>query len=290
MRTLAVVVAVVLTSSACLARETLREVSWTRLKQAGGLGAGTLLPADETAGFERLAIESQGGEPSTTTVLTIAKPPITSRSYAIAGQVRYDGVEGKGCLEMWSHFPGGKQRYSRTLGTGPMGPLEGSSGWRRFVLPFRTGQGGPPPEKLVVNVVLPGRGKVVLGRVALSQFEPGEDPLSVPGQWWDGRTAGLIGGGLGALLGLLGAVIGCLASLGRGQGFVLAALRVMLVLGLASLAAGIVAVVQTQPYAVYYPLLLLGVLCAVLPLGLLRVVRRRYQELELRQMAAEDIA
>jgi hypothetical protein len=43
------------------------------------------------------------------------------------------------------------------------------------------------------------------------------------------------------------------------------------------------------PYSVYYPLLLVGFLSAVVPLGVLPAIRRRYQELELRTMRAHDL-
>jgi len=37
-------------------------------------------------------------------------------------------------------------------------------------------------------------------------------------------------------------------------------------------------------------LLLIGLLYSVLPLGLLRTIRRRYEQLELRKMEAQDMA
>ena len=290
MRTLPALVCLVLCSTSALARETLREISWARLKEAGGLGAGEIVPADGETPFDRLVVDGTA-EASARTVATLTKPPIVASTYAIAGQVRCEGVEGKGYLELWNHFPGGGRRFSRTLAArGPMGCLEGTSPWRRFVLPFHAKGGGPAPEKLVLNVVLPGRGRVELGRVALVEYAPGEDPLAQPGQWWGERTGGLIGGVLGALMGLLGAAVGVLASRGAARGFALGAMRAMLVVGVVALAVGIVAVVQSQPYGVYYPLLLIGVLCSALPLGLLRTIRRRYEQLELRKMEAQDMA
>jgi hypothetical protein len=55
-----------------------------------------------------------------------------------------------------------------------------------------------------------------------------------------------------------------------------------------SLVAGLVAVSLSQPYAVYYPLLLCGAIF-VLVLGLnYRTVRRRFEEIELRKMESMD--
>ena len=69
---------------------------------------------------------------------------------------------------MWNFFPGGGQYFSRTLADqGPMMKLAGTSGWREFVLPFDA-TAPPAPTRLVVNVVLQGRGSVYLGPLELS--------------------------------------------------------------------------------------------------------------------------
>jgi hypothetical protein len=52
---------------------------------------------------------------------------------------------------------------------------------------------------------------------------------------------------------------------------------------------GLIALSAAQPYAVFYPLLLLGVLSSAVPLGLLPTIRRRYADIELRMMRAHDI-
>ena len=90
----------------------------------------------------------------------IPQPPISKKLFAITGVVRYDGIRGAGYLEMWNFFPQARY-FSRTLDVaGPLQNLQGSSDWRPFVLPFYNKVGGPPPQQLVVNVVLPGRGTV----------------------------------------------------------------------------------------------------------------------------------
>ena len=60
--------------------------------------------------------------------------------------------------------------------------------------------------------------------------------------------------------------------------------------GVLALTAGVVAVLQHQPYAVVFPLLLLGVLATSICGGLLPIVRRRYAELEMRRLEAADAA
>jgi hypothetical protein len=243
----------------------------------------------EFAGPEA-AVEGRPGAKTTAEVLVIEHPPVTRAMYAVRGTVLWEGVEGKAFIEMWSHFAGGGRYFSRTLApSGPMGSLTGSGGPRAFVVPFSSGAEAKRPEKLVVNVVLPGRGTVRLSDLQLVQYEPGEDPAAVGGAWWSEQHGGLIGGIFGGLIGCMGAVIGVLAGRGQGRRFVLAALKVMITVGAAAVVAGVVAVASSQPYGVYYPLFLLGGLLVILPAGLLRVVRRRYEQLELRRMQAADV-
>jgi hypothetical protein len=274
--------------SVASAEELLQAISWKTLRDEGNLRLGEVIATDGgVAGV--LSLENTARGPISWQVFTIDKPGITSSRYAITGQVRYQDVEGSGYLEMWSCFAGDQRCFSRTLETsGPMQALKGSSGWRRFVVPFYNKEGTPPPEKLILTVVLPGRGKVWLSPLDLVQFEPGEDPLAVKGQWWKDRTGGLIGGVAGSIIGCMGGLIGWLTSRGRARGSVTAMLRAMQIVGVLSLIGGAAALLLAQPYAVYYPLLLMGLICALLGTGLVRTVRKRYDELELRKMRAMD--
>ena len=247
------------------------------------MSAGSVLAPTAEAPFSSLKIDGGTGAP--VTVAIIERPAIKGQRYAVTGQVRYTGVEGAGYLEMWSHFPNGGQYFSRTLGdVGPMMKLLGSSGWRQFTLPFDA-TGAPPPTRLVVNVVLPGRGVVYLGPLELVDDIPGPDGASGSLD----RAVGLIGGVAGGLVGCLGALIGVLASRGRAKRFVTVATVSLAVGGTLAFAAGVVALSRSQPYAVYYPLLLIGFLVTVIPLGLRPSIRRRYEEIELRRMRAHDL-
>ena len=247
--------------------------------------AGSVLPPTTGAPFSSLKIEGGAGAPAT--VAIIERPAIKGPRYAVTGQVRYEGVEGTGYLEMWSHFPNGGQYFSRTLAdVGPMMKLQGSSEWRQFTLPFDA-TGTPPPTRLVVNVVLPGRGLVYLGPLQLMDGIPGASGAS---GWSVDRAAGLIGGVAGSLVGCVGALIGVLASRGRARRFVTIAIVSLAIAGSLAFAAGVVALNRSQPYAVYYPLLLIGFLAVVIPLSLRPSIRRRYDEIELRRMRAHDLS
>jgi len=214
---------------------------------------------------------------------------VTKTVYAIRGQVSCQDVEGKGYLDLLSHFAGNREFFSRTLAeSGPMGSLSGTQDWREFSLPFTIRQGAAGPDKLLLNVVLPAKGTVRLARLRLVQYDHGENPLAPTGQWFSGPTAGIIGGVFGAVFGCLGGLIGLLSSRGKGRRFALTSLKVAAGVGVAILGGGVVAVVRSQPYAVYYPLLLGGGLLTALPLGLVPTVRKRYEQVELRKIKAMD--
>lgn len=272
--------------------DVLEEISWVGLRDAGRLGAGSVPASGAGGDAETLEIPSVPNQPGPYLIFTIENPGVTRTAYGLVGQVRCEGVEGTGYLEMWSHFPGGGAYFSRTLGeSGPMAALTGTSGWRPFVLPFFNSIGNPPPERLVISVFLPAGGTVFLRSLELVQFAAGEDPLAdfAGGrQWWTSSQAGALGGTFGALIGCIGAMMGWLVSKGRARRAVIATMTALIVLGILQLGLGAVSLAYSQPYHVWFPLVLGGVLDVALFGPLLFVARRRYQDIELRRMRALD--
>jgi hypothetical protein len=265
-----------------------RDFGWDALQKARQISAGTVLPPDNESPFHHLKVEGRG-QPATVTVLTIERPEVTGPRYAVTGRVRYEAVEGTGYLELWNDFPNGGQYFTRTLADiGPMMKLQGTSGWRQFALPFDA-TGAPPPSRLVLNVVLQGRGTVYLGPLQLADVSGVQTNLRDIGPRTLDEQAGLFGGIAGGAVGCVGALIGLLASLGRARRFVITAAGALVVFGTIAFAGGLVALGSSQTYAVYYPLLLVGFLSAVVPLGLLPAIRKRYEEIELRTMRAHDL-
>ena len=136
-----------------------------------------------------------------------------------------------------------------------------------------------------MNVVLQGRGTVYLGPLELS-----EEQGATAGQleaFRTNRVAGLAGG----VVGCIGALIGVFTSLGRARRFVIASATSLIAFGAFAFVAGIVAFVSARSYSSLYPFLsLLGFLSTVVPLALLPVIRKRYEEIELRTMRAHDVA
>lgn len=289
MRSLTAVLSVAFLASAAFAEETLRQISWSELKAEGKLSGAEVLPPDDQDPFERLRVVNAKEQPLTATVLTVEDPGVGGPAYAIKGEVRYEDVQGTGYLEMWSFFPEGGMFFSRTLGkSGPMGRLEGSSSWRAFALPFLLKDSPTRPNRLEVNVVLPGRGTVFLSPLQLVQYAPGEGVLAVAGPWWSVHTAERIALCIGVILGSVAALLGVLVSKGKARGFVMLALTAVIVVGATMLVSGMVAVLRSQPYTVSALLLIAGLLSVGLPAAGLVFVRRRYEELELRKMKALD--
>ena len=288
-------VAVCLTAAACPApaEEVVKELSWKNLKESGELGAGQYIPpgALPQTPFDFLKISNSSGESLTAQLLALPDPAITTNLYALTGKVKYQEVAGKGYLEMMNHFPKGRY-FTKTLAdSGPMQYFKGDSDWRPVVLPFSFRQESGTPEKITLSLVLPQTGTVYLSDLKLMQYKQGENPLAaaMPVVWWNARTAGYIGGISGAFIGILGAFIGFLTASGRSQRFVMMALNAILFIGVAALAIGGIALWQTQPYAVFYPLLLLGGICTVLSLVLQKPVKQAYRNREMRKMQSMDM-
>jgi len=283
---LALVGSLLLSGTVC-GEEVVRNIQWQDLAAAHALTSGTVVPRSDGVDGPSLRVVHKGTTPTSFPLVTIDQPGISTMRYAIRGRVRYEGVAAGSYLETWNHLPEGAF-FTRTMDlTGPMGRIDGTSSWRDFVLPFdRTGASAP--RKLVVNLVLTGPGTVEIGPLVLVQFATDENLTAYADAWWSDQQAGLVGGLAGSALGILGAAIGWLGAIGRGRSFVLGTLKAFALLGVAALAIGLGALAAGQPYAVYYPLLLLGGIGAALGFTLPRSLSKRYEDLELRRMQALD--
>lgn len=245
---------------------------------------------------ERLAtpqpVVNSSAQPMRAELLTIDRPGVDRPRWALRGRVRCAGVQGRAFLEMWSDLGEHGRFFSRTLGrSGPAAALTGDQDWRPFLLPFHSEPAGPRPESIELGVVLPGPGKVWLDEVELVQYGPGDDPLdgvTVAGRWLSPRQGGWIGALGGTAFGLIGALIGVLAALGRARRLALGLLGFLLICGLAAGAVGGLALVRGQPWAVAFPFLLLAAVGTFVPLVALPGVRRRYRQIEIRRMQALD--
>jgi hypothetical protein len=292
MKTIYLLGLIIGTVSTCDGQQTLREYDWQKVSASGELLGGTPVTID---GKSSVKITSTNDTGLRMQLLRIANPPVSKMVYAIMGEVKYEAVKGDGFLEMWNYFPPLKpgimegQYFSRTLGeSGEMGKLSGTSSWRPFVLPFDRTGGNSKPTRLEINVILPGPGTVYLGPIRLVEYEGNFGMQKQQGAWWSDRTAGLIGGIGGGVLGTLASVLAMLASKGKARRFVVASAIAMIALGVLFTLAGLWALAEHQPFGVWFPLLLLGVLLEFIIAARLKQFRKGYEDLELRRMASMD--
>lgn len=112
--------------------------------------------------------------------------------------------------------------------------------------------------------------------------------FSDPNQFgaWFGSIAGGVGG---TLAGILGAAAGTLAPRGRGRKVVLGLMTLGAALGGLMALVGAYAFFTGQPYGIWYPLLLCGIIFAAVMGPLVPVVRRVYDRAEQRKLDAEGI-
>ncbi len=77
-------------------------------------------------------------------------------------KLRTEGVEGKVYLEMWCHFPGKGEFFSRALHA----PLSGSVDWSTQETPFFLKQ-GENPDNVKLNLVIDGKGTAWIDDIRL---------------------------------------------------------------------------------------------------------------------------
>ena len=114
--------------------------------------------------------------------------------------------------------------------------------------------------------------------------EPWFDPITF-GSWF-GAIAGGVGG---TLCGCLGALTGVLAPKGRGRRVILGSMYLVVGIGLVLVLFGAVALVNGQPYAIWYGPIIAGTIFAIINGVLIPVVKRRYREAEERRVDAQSL-
>lgn len=219
-------------------------------------------------------------------VAEITTPELGQEQYAVVGEVRHQGVQGKGLLEMWNHF-GDRSFFSRTVeDQGPMKALTGDSDWRSFALPFHKGE-QPDPDKLVINVVLEGQGTVELRNLRLVAGSGWMRELHA-GAWWGPRTSGIAGAVMGVSAGLLGSLLGFCMKSPRRHGLAGGCAWLMLGVGAVSWLVLVAALATSQPGYVVWLFVVLGLVGTGVGIDALRQLRKQRTEHELRRMDAAD--
>ena len=276
------------------AQNLVQDYDWQQLAQRRELLSGEVVLMD---GTRVLKVENTKDTALTFPLLTITNPPISKEVFALFGRMKYENIAGDGGpwqVQLLVDFP--------PVPTQPQGTqfgrnfeFSGASDWTDMILSFHRAAAwawSNPPARLEISIALPGHGTVYLQHLQLIEYDRNDSPVfaaaSPSHNWWSGRVAGLIGGIGGSVIGCLGALIGCLAGTGKARRFVLSLTKILIGLGILLTLTGVVAVVLRQPYEVWYPLLLAGVVLASV-LGInLRSIKKRYDDLEIRRMNAID--
>jgi len=183
-----------------------------------------------------------------------------------------------GVLKLLAYFPPSASGGDERIETSDFN-VAGTSNWQLRKFAVDRTKFESLPTHLELKLLLPAHGTVYLRPIRL---------LGVTGSWWSPQQIGLIGGIGGSVIGCFGALLGLLASKGKARNFVLATIKIFIVLGILLTIAGFAAVVSSQPYAVWYALLLPGVILTLVFSLNLPSIQRRYDELEIRRMTSID--
>ena len=92
-------------------------------------------------------------EPTVVRLFELVDIDIENARLIYQAKVRTEGVEGQVFLEMWCHFPGKGEFFSRGLQT----PLTGTTNWTTEETPFFLKK-GENPDNVKLNLVINGKG------------------------------------------------------------------------------------------------------------------------------------
>lgn len=108
--------------------------------------------------------------------------------------------------------------------------------------------------------------------------------------WFDpNQYAWIPGTAYGVLAALMGGLVGWLVPRGRARGFIFRAWFITWAVAVLLLIAGMVALVNGQPWGVWYGLVLPGAIGTLVVGVNSLVIRKTYREVEQRRVAAKDL-
>jgi hypothetical protein len=236
-----------------------------------------------------LKIENTNGESLEISLLTITNSSLLQKANSIEWEMKYDlhqstnshvrfGMDWRTNEKFHPQVMGGD---NITNNGGGFSFTDASRNWDKYHLQIMRApyDNLTRPDELECKLFLRISGIVYLRPIKL---------LGVASNWWSPQQIGLIGGIGGSVIGCFGALLGLLASKGKARNFVLATMKMFIALGILLTIAGFVAVVSSQPYAVWYALLLPGVILTLVFSLNLPSIQRRYDELEIRRMTSVD--
>ena len=101
-------------------------------------------------------------EPAVVRLFEVGDIDIENARLIYQAKVRTENVDGKVYLEMWCHFPGKGEFFSRELQT----PLTGTTAWTTEETPFFL-QKGENPDNIKLNLVIDGKGTAWIDDIRL---------------------------------------------------------------------------------------------------------------------------
>ncbi len=268
---------------------TLHVYDWKALNVLQKLPGSEIITID---GIPTLRIKMTNAAPMEMSVLKITNVSMIKKIYLASFDMKYEnlalssGWNPPDYLALSCLLPpgalGGDESTNRNYVEFSNSTSPASSNWKPYYLRVDREAAEGLPTQLELELHLAGNGTIYLRPIKLLGMVNGLNC------WWSPQASGLIGGIGGSLIGSFGALIGLLVSKGKARNFVLAAVKFFIALGILLTIAGLVAVVSKQPYAVWYALLLPGVILVLVFSLNLHSIQRRYDELEIRRMTSID--
>lgn len=241
-----------------------------------------------------ITIDAPAGQAVTVPLGTFTVDGMKSRTYALQLWIDYSVGSAPAYFEMWTTLERGDAFFSKTLGSsGPMAHLLGDRVGREVIVPASLEGSAENAVSSSLSLVLPEGGKVTIHKARMLDVPVGLGIVThVAGQWFPAWMGGVLGGIFGVVFGCLGSFYQNARRTGRCWSVMQ---RFPLFMGCVaglSLVAAMIGFAIGQPYHVWYPLGLMGVLGGVLAPVMQRQaakqLQREDQSFEDRQMQAMD--
>ncbi len=107
----------------------------------------------EVSSNDNGSLKMTATEPTVVRLFELGDIDVENARLICQAKVRTEGVEGQVYLEMWCHFPGKGEFFSRGLQT----PLTGTTNWTTEETPFFLKK-GENPDNVKLNLVINGKG------------------------------------------------------------------------------------------------------------------------------------
>jgi hypothetical protein len=265
-----------------------QEVMWSQLRRDGKMPQGKITPLDGKGGHRREQVEFQGTRENGGFIpLVEMKPELLDRTaWNFMGQAKWKNCQDVGYIGMWLTFADGRTIFHKSFPIGRQNLLfKGTQDeWVQFYTPFTLGANlKNKPVRIRIAMYHPGPGTVWLTNSVLVAHDKElfykivnanftKRPRAADLHPWSFGLAGVAA----ALL-----IAGILAARGRARMLVAVLLAATFAVGLGLVIFGIAGYIRSRDWWVAGPMLGLGTVQVVVPVGLAmlyRVYRRRTAE------------